>query len=598
MPNSFTNIFGGSTIYPSEIGYIQFSISQNTTLVWPDLGGTSRSVAAAFIRATATTTGLNFVLPNADYASVGKVLRFKNIGSNAFNVNTQAGGTILTASAGQDWLLSITDNTTSGGTWDASQVGSGTTSANAAALAGNGLAVSGSTLVTSWPIVPFSSTPYSIPLSGRYNLYEWYGGAGIVEFPTPGPADNGFTIFLKNLGTGVLTISNLVDYGLLGSPLTLVPPNGAVFDWDGADWHSFGYVNITSLNLNSTYTKTLTATSVSLTTTEAQNNIITFAGTLSGNTTVNFPNSVFIYDITNSTSGAYSLTVRPSSASGVTINQGATRLVTNNSSTMYFSDDGPTISTGTGLTGGPVTSSGTIQFASIAPSSLWSNVSTATAQPVITTLGAGLAFSGTTLVNTSGAADGVTSILFQSGLSGGTITSTGTVGVSNGGISSIMIASDIALSGNPTAVTQSAGNSTTRIATTAFVNGTALTLASGTTALTQTTNDSGTRVATTAFVNPANSIATNAGYVKLASGLILQWGAGSTTINPGGGTVVVTYSLSFPNATVFVSVTPTSFSVNDQCVIPKVAPTNANFTVTNNDPDSGINGWFWFALGF
>lgn len=100
------------------------------------------------------------------------------------------------------------------------------------------------------------------------------------------------------------------------------------------------------------------------------------------------------------------------------------------------------ISTGTGLTGGPVTSSGTISFASIAPSSLWANVSTATNVPVITTLGAGLAFSGTTIVNTSGAADGVVSIVFQSGLSGGTITNTGTVGISNNGIIAVMISAN------------------------------------------------------------------------------------------------------------------------------------------------------------
>lgn len=85
------------------------------------------------------------------------------------------------------------------------------------------------------------------------------------------------------------------------------------------------------------------------------------------------------------------------------------------------------ISTGTGLTGGPITSSGTILFATIPPSSLWANVSTATNTPVVTTLGAGLGFSGTTIVNTSGAVDGVSSIATGTGLTGGTITSTGTI---------------------------------------------------------------------------------------------------------------------------------------------------------------------------
>lgn len=102
--------------------------------------------------------------------------------------------------------------------------------------------------------------------------------------------------------------------------------------------------------------------------------------------------------------------------------------------------DGVTsVATGTGLTGGTITSAGTVSFASIAPLSLWTNISTATAVPAITTLGAGLAFSGSTVINTSGAADGVTSITFQSGLSGATITSTGTVGISNNGVTDAMI---------------------------------------------------------------------------------------------------------------------------------------------------------------
>jgi hypothetical protein len=51
-------------------------------------------------------------------------------------------------------------------------------------------------------------------------------------------------------------------------------------------------------------------------------------------------------------------------------------------------------------------------------------------------------------------------------------------------------------------LTAPAGTSTNLLATTAFVNSTALTLASGSTAVTQTAADSSTKVATTAFVSP------------------------------------------------------------------------------------------------
>lgn len=62
------------------------------------------------------------------------------------------------------------------------------------------------------------------------------------------------------------------------------------------------------------------------------------------------------------------------------------------------------------------------------------------------------------------------------------------------------------------------------------------------TAPTAAINTSTTQIATTAFVNPAGSLATP-GYVKLASGLIIQWG--NASIGAGGGTV--TFPVAFPN---------------------------------------------------
>lgn len=67
------------------------------------------------------------------------------------------------------------------------------------------------------------------------------------------------------------------------------------------------------------------------------------------------------------------------------------------------------ISTGTGLTGGPITLSGTVSFAPIAANTLLANPTGASGVPVATPLGSNLAFSGGALVT--------------SGLGGGTVTS-------------------------------------------------------------------------------------------------------------------------------------------------------------------------------
>ena len=53
-------------------------------------------------------------------------------------------------------------------------------------------------------------------------------------------------------------------------------------------------------------------------------------------------------------------------------------------------------------------------------------------------------------------------------------------------------------------------------------------LPTGTTATTQSVNDSTTKLATTAFVNPANTLASN-GYQKFPSGIVVAWGGSTNT---------------------------------------------------------------------
>lgn len=64
------------------------------------------------------------------------------------------------------------------------------------------------------------------------------------------------------------------------------------------------------------------------------------------------------------------------------------------------------------------------------------------------------------------------------------------------------------------------------------------------TAPTAAVGNTTTQLATTAFVDPARLLA-SAGYQKLSSGLIIQWGTGTTS---GGNPATVTYPLAFPSA--------------------------------------------------
>lgn len=135
-----------------------------------------------------------------------------------------------------------------------------------------------------------------------------------------------------------------------------------------------------------------------------------------------------------------------------------------------------------------------------------------------------------------------------------------------------------AFTGNPTAPTQSAGNNSTRLATTAFVQAALNTINLSDYALktdlnakaplasptftgtpkstTPASSDNSTRIATTAFVKALVGAANNGGivsanlaqngYVKFANGFILQWGylAASTSGNK---TITLPISLSSTN---------------------------------------------------
>lgn len=141
-----------------------------------------------------------------------------------------------------------------------------------------------------------------------------------------------------------------------------------------------------------------------------------------------------------------------------------------------------------------------------------------------------------------------------------------------------------------TGVTQSAADSSTKLATTAFVNGTALTLAANSTAVTQAANDSSTKVATTAYVNPANTLAAS-GYQKLASGLILQWGA---TASIGvGSTGTTSFATSFATACYSVIVTPQNGSSTNESAVTAIGTTS--FDLKNNSGNG--QSFYYFAVG-
>ena len=121
---------------------------------------------------------------------------------------------------------------------------------------------------------------------------------------------------------------------------------------------------------------------------------------------------------------------------------------------------------------------------------------------------------------------------------------------------------------------------------------------------TQATGDSSTKVATTAFTNPGSVIAAN-GYQKLPSGLILQWGSFVTS---GGASVTVTFPTPFlhgPLAAFANEASASGWSTSP--AISGVA--NTSFSATQMSvytlhwtgsawSTTGSYGVFWYAIGW
>ena len=170
----------------------------------PDLKYNSL-VVANIIEVDATTTGIDLIMPAATQVSTGQSILIKNVGSNLFTVVDNAGGTIVAIDSGIAEYIFITDNTTVAGTWDTVTFGAGTSSANAAALAGYGLKAISTTLNQSYPLASYYSN-YTLTDADRAKFLVWSSGVGTFTLPVASTVGNNWFAMIRNNGSGILTI--------------------------------------------------------------------------------------------------------------------------------------------------------------------------------------------------------------------------------------------------------------------------------------------------------------------------------------------------------------------------------------------------------
>jgi hypothetical protein len=337
---TFTNIFGGSNISPSEISYAAVSLTANTTYDWALETAPSSNLIAGIMDVTATAGPWSLTLPSALEASTGQAILFNNVGSETFIIRNNAGVQVAAPVSGSVWQLYLTDNTTAGGTWEAFLYGAQVSAANAASLAGTGLVAIGTLLSLAMPVTFFGSN-YSAGVDDRAKTYIWNGGAGTLTMSTAGTLGNNWFFQLRNEGTGALVVDPPGSQTINGSStITFQPGDSAIIFTDGNNFYTLGYgqspvfaFDYTSINVAGSGNYVLSGS-------ELNRIAYNFTGALTGNRTIIVPQTVQQYWVANNTTGPYTLTVKTSIATGYTVNQGSRAILYSDGTNVVAADTG------------------------------------------------------------------------------------------------------------------------------------------------------------------------------------------------------------------------------------------------------------------
>jgi hypothetical protein len=359
MSTSFTQVFGGTTIYPSDVSYLALALTSDISLEWPLEATTGNNVVARIIDITPTGP-YTIALPDAMSVGVGQTILFNNLGPSTITIDTAAGNAILSIGAGEQWQAYLIDNNTVGGVWRTFRYGAAVAQAQAAALAGAGLVASGSTLAQNYEVVDFSITPYSLTAPDRAKVFIWGGGLGTLNLPTAVAAGDGWFVQVRNSGQGDLTIdpsgSELIN---AASTLRLQPGDSAVVVSDGVQWYTIGLGQQAVFAFDYT-TIAVTGGTYTLAGSELNRIAYKFTGTLTSNVNIVVPATVQQYWVNNATTGAFTLGVKTASGAATLVTQGATGIlycdgtnIISATTSAAFAGIVPVVQGGTGASNAP-----------------------------------------------------------------------------------------------------------------------------------------------------------------------------------------------------------------------------------------------------
>ena len=332
---SYNSPFTGNVIQPTDVSYRSITIANTTLqLEWP-INGTTTNDAAARIMEVATTGVSELWMPPANQSSVGNDALIRNIGGEDFDVMDYDGqNVIVTVLVGDAQYIYITDNPDEQGTWGIIAYGIGSSGQDAATLAGYGLLAIGQTLNQSQPVTTFS-TGFTATAADRSSTYVWTGGAGTLTLTLASTLGDNWFMFLRNSGTGALTVTGTSGNLINGSAsIALQPTDSCIIVCSGTQFYTVGLGKSTQFAFTQLSKAVLTGT-YTLTASEASNVIQKYTGALTGNVTIVVPSTVQVYYILNETSNAYTVTISTGAGATAVLTAGTQATLVCDSVNLY-----------------------------------------------------------------------------------------------------------------------------------------------------------------------------------------------------------------------------------------------------------------------
>lgn len=302
---SYNSPFTGDVIQPTDVSYRAITLSTNTQLEWPINGNATDDYAARIMQVTASSASLSLYMPPANQASVGQDALIRNVGGITFSITDYGGANVIcTLAAGEAKYIYITANPTTTGTWGTIAFGAGSSTVDAAALAGYGLKAITTTLNQSHPVATVTST-FTADATYRAKAIVWTGGVGTLNLTAAAMLGDDWFMMIRNGGTGLLTIdpnsSELINDS---ASLALQIGDSAFICCSGTAFYTVGLGQETTFAYSQLTLPVTSGSTYTLTPAQAQNTIIKVTGTsINSNVTVVLPAAVQVYFALNQTSG-------------------------------------------------------------------------------------------------------------------------------------------------------------------------------------------------------------------------------------------------------------------------------------------------------